>query len=130
MRAQPQEGERCFGQDRRGKGERRLHDDWRGDVGQHIAPHHLELARANRVGTLHILLLHHRQGGATHNARKLGRIDNPNRQHRGGDAWPQYTGQHNDQNDGREGKHNIHDPANDAIQPATVVAGHQPQRAA
>ncbi len=128
MLAQAEERQAGFGQNRRGDGQRCLHDQWRHHVWQYVTQDDPAIRQTDGARTFEVIFVLDRQhlaAGQSGKDRHRGQADGD---HRVGQAGAEKGAQSDGQHQKRAGQQRFHDLRNDHVQLATEVPGQQAQR--
>jgi hypothetical protein len=130
LRAQAQVRQRGLGQDGNGKADGGLHDQHRGNVGQHMLHRDAEAAFAGRPRGQHELARPDGVGRRAGDARKGGDVVDADGDDGVHNAGAEHGGHHDGRQDGREGKAEVRQPHDQLFHPAAARSGQQAQRRA
>jgi hypothetical protein len=128
--AQAQVRQRRLGQDGNGKLHRGLHDQHRGDVGQHMLERDAHAALAAGTRRQNEIARPHGIGRGARHPRKGGNIEDANGDDRIDDARAKHRRHHDGRQNGRKGKREVGQAHDGFFHPAAPRGGQQPQRRA
>ncbi len=128
LHAEAQEAQPGFG-DQRGTGEQRgLHDDRSGDARQDVAAQDLGLGQPGHAGRGQIQLGADADGRAARHTHDAGRAEDAEGDHGCGLVLGEDCQHDQQDDDDRNGQHDIGQAHNHRVNPAAAIAGDQPRR--
>ncbi|CAH0301935.1 hypothetical protein SRABI106_03798 [Rahnella aquatilis] len=128
MLAEAEKRQAGFGDDRRGNRQRRLHQNGRQHIRQHITPEDPAVGQTNRPRPFNVFLVadtHHlrtRQAGENRHGGK------PDGDHRITQTWAEKSTQRNRQHQKRTRQQRFDHAGDNAVHPALPETGDKPQR--
>jgi hypothetical protein len=121
--AKSQERERRLREDGKCQRQRRLDNDWRKHIRQNMPEDNPHIACTKRPGRPDVDFLRDYEDASAGDARKDGRVDKPDCDHRIPDPRPKHREDRNGKQDCREREEDVHHPHEHGVNHAAEVAG-------